>query len=45
MIAVLAAGDLTDQQTVHFSYALGKAYEHREDWQRCVCVLCLREIW
>ncbi|MDB4076806.1 sulfotransferase [Porticoccaceae bacterium] len=34
MIAVLAAGDLSDQQTVHFSYALGKAYEHREDWQR-----------
>ena len=33
MIAVLAVGDLSDQQTVHFSYALGKAYEHREDWQ------------
>jgi len=32
MNAVLEAGDLSDQQVVHFNYALGKAYEHREDW-------------
>lgn len=32
MNAVLEAGELSDQQTVHFNYALGKAYEHRKDW-------------
>jgi tetratricopeptide (TPR) repeat protein len=28
----LESGELTDQQAVHFNYALAKAYEHREDW-------------
>lgn len=32
MRAVLETGELSDQQAVHFNYALGKAYEHREDW-------------
>jgi tetratricopeptide (TPR) repeat protein len=32
MRAILEAGELSDQQTVHFNYALGKAYEHRSDW-------------
>ena len=28
----LASGNLTDKSKVHFNYALGKAYEHRKDW-------------
>ena len=30
--AALAEGSLTDKSKVHFNYALGKAYEHRKDW-------------
>ena len=34
MRTVLETGELSDQQTVHFNYALAKAYEHRKDWHR-----------
>ena len=36
--AALAADDLSDKNRVYFNYALGKAYEHRKDWDEAfVC--------
>ena len=34
MYAVLGGGELKPDDVVHFNYALGKAYEHRKDWDR-----------
>ena len=33
MHAVLASGELAPEEVVHFNYALGKAYEHRQNWE------------
>ena len=32
--AVLAVENLKDKDAVHFNYALGKAYEHRQQWDQ-----------
>ena len=34
MHAMLQGGELIPEEEVHFNYALGKAYEHRENWEK-----------
>ena len=32
MVTILASDQLSDKSVVQFNYALGKAYEHRKQW-------------